>query len=165
MKELFLGTSQGREVRLPAQALLRHGVCLGSSGSGKTVACKVMVEEFLAQGIPVIAVDPQGDIASLANLADPEDVVAQGTPLSCYTAYAENAEVVVWTPASALAVPLSINPLAVTASQSEETSEEERLRDRNFAAEALTDLLGFDLRQDKGRSVTALFGLLLAHAA
>ncbi len=165
MKDLFLGTSKGHDVTLPARVLLRHGVCLGSSGSGKTVACKVIVEECLAKGIPVIAVDPQGDIASLANLADPDEVVAKGTPLSCHTAYANHAEVVVWSPASAIAVPLSINPLAVTATQSELTSEEERLRDRNFAAEALTDLLGFDLANDKGRSVTALFSLLLGHAA
>ncbi|TNE45185.1 MAG: DUF853 family protein [Deltaproteobacteria bacterium] len=164
MQELHLGKSQGKPVTLPASTLLRHAVCLGSSGSGKTVACKVMVEEWLAQGLPVIAVDPQGDIASLANMGDAEEVEQRGTSLEKYKAYEDKAEVVVWTPASAVGVPLSVNPLAMTTS-SQDTSEEERVRDRSFAAEALTDLLGYDLPSDKGRSVTALFGLLLGHAS
>ena len=43
----------------------KHMVCLGSSGSGKTISCKVICEEMIRKGIPVIAIDPQGDIASL----------------------------------------------------------------------------------------------------
>lgn len=164
MQELLLGKSEGKDVTLPAATLLRHAVCLGSSGSGKTVACKVMVEEWLAQGLPVIAVDPQGDIASLANMGDPEEVQKRGTSLDKYKAYEDKAEVVVWTPASAVGVPLSVNPLAMT-SNSGSASEEEQVRDRSFAAGALTDLLGYDLPSDKGRSVTAMFGLLLGHAA
>jgi hypothetical protein len=41
-------------------------MALGSSGSGKTVFCKVLVEEAALRGVPVIAIDPQGDLASLA---------------------------------------------------------------------------------------------------
>src|SRR5215475_5086203 len=70
---LWLGTRRGGpgEVALPVRALLRHAIALGSSGSGKTVFCKVVVEEAVRRGIPVIAIDPQGDIASLALGADP----------------------------------------------------------------------------------------------
>ncbi|HKE20545.1 MAG TPA: helicase HerA-like domain-containing protein [Kofleriaceae bacterium] len=56
----------GEPVQLPVQALLRHVMALGSSGSGKTVFCKVLAEEAALRGIPVIAIDPQGDLASLA---------------------------------------------------------------------------------------------------
>src|SRR5579864_4222255 len=74
MSDLFLGrTPANEEVRLPLNALLRHAVCLGSAGSGKTVTCKVLCEEFIRQGIPIIAVDPQGDIDSLGQLADEEE--------------------------------------------------------------------------------------------
>src|SRR5688500_1476313 len=56
----------GEPVTLPPAALLRHVMALGSSGSGKTVFCKVLVEEAALRGVPVIAIDPQGDLASLA---------------------------------------------------------------------------------------------------
>ena len=56
----------GEPVTLPVAALLRHVMALGSSGSGKTVFCKVLVEEAALRGVPVIAIDPQGDLASLA---------------------------------------------------------------------------------------------------
>src|SRR5258708_22424106 len=113
MSELLLGrSSTGDDVRLPLNALLRHAVCLGSAGSGKTVTCKVLCEEFIRQGIPVIAVDPQGDIASLGLLGDEAETVARGTAAEVRSAYTANLEVVVWTAGSTLGVPLSVNPLA-----------------------------------------------------
>lgn len=166
MTDIFLGcTATGDEVRLPFSAMLRHAVCLGSAGSGKTVTCKVLCEEFVRQGVPVIAVDPQGDIASLGQFADEADVVGRGTPAEIRRGYAEKAEVVVWTPGSALGVPLSVNPLAATRGREAGASEEEVLRERSFAAEALADMAGFDLRSPEGRTVTTLFSLVIAHAA
>ena len=42
-------------------------VCVvGPKGSGKTVLCKIVVEEAVRCGIPVICIDPQGDLCSLA---------------------------------------------------------------------------------------------------
>lgn len=163
MTELFLGrTAAGADVRLPASALLRHVVCLGSSGSGKTVTCKAVCEELIRNDVPVIAVDPQGDIASLAEIADEASVVAHNTPAEVRATFAAKAEVVVWTPGSALGVPLSVNPLAATRGSG---GAEEVLRERNFAAEAIADLAGFDLRSAEGRTVTTVFSLLLEHAA
>ena len=63
----------GEPVHLPVEALLRHVMALGSSGSGKTVFCKVLAEEAALRGIPVIAIDPQGDLASLALALAPEE--------------------------------------------------------------------------------------------
>lgn len=164
MTELFLGRASTGEVRLPLKALLRHVVCLGSSGSGKTVTCKVLCEELIRLGIPIIAVDPQGDIASLGVLGQEQDVAAKGTPVEIFTSFRDRAEVVVWTPGSALGVPLAVNPLA-SISELKGVSEDDILRERGFAAEALADLAGFDLRSAKGRTVTTLFSLLLEHAA
>src|SRR3954452_19989536 len=107
MNDLLLGRSPaGAEVRLPVNAMLRHAVCLGSAGSGKTVTCKVLCEEFIRQGLPVIAVDPQGDIASLGLIGDEAETVARGTPAEVRAGYADKLEIVVWTPGSALGVPL-----------------------------------------------------------
>ncbi len=168
---LLIGRSGGSELRLPPEALLRHAVVLGSSGSGKTVACKAIVEECVRAGIPVIAVDPQGDIASLAEVAGEADVVARGTPAEVRAEFAARAEVVVWTPGSALGVPVSVHPLAATAAAGAPgasgvppLAEEEALREAAFASEALADAAGFDLRSEEGRTVAAIFGLAIRHA-
>jgi DNA helicase HerA-like ATPase len=162
MTDLLLGRSSTNEdVRLPLNTLLRHAVCLGSAGSGKTVTCKVLCEEFIRQRIPVIAVDPQGDIASLGQIGDEADCVARGTPAEVRSSYADKLEIAVWTPGSALGVPLSVNPLAGTRGKADGVSDEDLLRERGFAAEALADLAGFDLRAAEGRAVATLFSLVM----
>src|SRR5690349_15526402 len=57
---------RGAPVELDADALVRHAFVCGASGGGKTVFCKGLVEEAVMAGIPVIAVDFKGDLASLA---------------------------------------------------------------------------------------------------
>lgn len=72
---LLLGRSRRDDapIELPMSALLRHVMALGSSGSGKTVLCKVLVEEVVRQGLPALCIDPQGDLCSLAlGASDPE---------------------------------------------------------------------------------------------
>ncbi len=48
-----------------ARHLTTHGVILGMTGSGKTGAGIVLLEEALLQGIPILALDPKGYIANL----------------------------------------------------------------------------------------------------
>ena len=45
--------------------LVTHGVVLGMTGSGKTGLCLALLEEAAMDGIPVIAIDPKGDIGNL----------------------------------------------------------------------------------------------------
>jgi hypothetical protein len=45
--------------------LVTHGVCVGMTGSGKTGLCLSLLEEAAIDGIPVIAVDPKGDLGNL----------------------------------------------------------------------------------------------------
>jgi len=45
--------------------LVTHGVCVGMTGSGKTGLCLAVIEEAAIDGIPVIAVDPKGDLGNL----------------------------------------------------------------------------------------------------
>jgi hypothetical protein len=54
-----------RPVLYDVRHLTTHGVILGMTGSGKTGAGIVLLEEALLQGIPVLALDPKGDIANL----------------------------------------------------------------------------------------------------
>ncbi|MEQ1567557.1 MAG: helicase HerA-like domain-containing protein, partial [Myxococcota bacterium] len=57
---------RGEPVELDADALVRHAFVCGASGAGKTVFSKGLVEEAALAGIPVVAVDLKGDLASLA---------------------------------------------------------------------------------------------------
>ena len=45
--------------------LLTHGVCVGMTGSGKTGLCISIIEEAAIDGVPVIAIDPKGDLGNL----------------------------------------------------------------------------------------------------
>lgn len=48
--------------------LRTHGVVVGMTGSGKTGLCLVLLEELARAGVPVIAIDPKGDLANLGLL-------------------------------------------------------------------------------------------------
>lgn len=49
-----------------ASDLTTHGVVFGMTGSGKTGLCIGLLEEAIKEDIPVIIVDPKGDVANLA---------------------------------------------------------------------------------------------------
>ncbi len=45
--------------------LVTHAVCVGMTGSGKTGLCITLLEEAAMDSVPVIAIDPKGDLANL----------------------------------------------------------------------------------------------------
>jgi hypothetical protein len=45
--------------------LMTHAVCVGMTGSGKTGLCLALLEEAAIDGVPVIAIDPKGDLGNL----------------------------------------------------------------------------------------------------
>jgi DNA helicase HerA-like ATPase len=81
--ELYLGKrveakspSLGPRLELDPSDLLTHGLIVGMTGSGKTGLAIVLVEEVLRQGVPVIAIDPKGDLANLLLLFDGLDAAS-----------------------------------------------------------------------------------------
>ncbi len=48
-----------------AKDLTTHAVCVGMTGSGKTGLAISIIEEAAIDGIPVIAIDPKGDLGNL----------------------------------------------------------------------------------------------------
>ncbi|MBC8262995.1 MAG: DUF853 family protein [Anaerolineales bacterium] len=60
------GQALGDLFFLPARDLLTHVMILGVTGSGKTVLGKILIEEAAMKGIPSIAIDLKGDLASIA---------------------------------------------------------------------------------------------------
>ncbi|TNE92556.1 MAG: DUF853 family protein [Deltaproteobacteria bacterium] len=64
--DLETGAPTGADVTFKADRLTSHAVCLGMTGSGKTGMCVVLLEELALQGVPLIVIDPKGDMANLA---------------------------------------------------------------------------------------------------
>jgi hypothetical protein len=62
--------SLGATIHLDSADLLTHGLIVGMTGSGKTGAAITLIEEVLKQGVPVIAIDPKGDLGNLLLLFD-----------------------------------------------------------------------------------------------
>ncbi|MEJ2504586.1 MAG: ATP-binding protein [Gemmatimonadota bacterium] len=59
------GDRTGTPVILPTHHLTTHGVIVGMTGSGKTGLGVVMLEEALLAGVPVLVLDPKGDMGNL----------------------------------------------------------------------------------------------------
>ncbi len=73
-----------------AKDLVTHAVCVGMTGSGKTGLGLTVIEEAAIDNIPVLAIDPKGDLSNLlltfpsltgsdfAPWVDPSDASARG---------------------------------------------------------------------------------------
>lgn len=69
-RELYLGrTVEDREpLKLDPDQFVTHGVILGMTGSGKTGLAIGLLEEMVQAKVPVIAIDPKGDLPNLGLL-------------------------------------------------------------------------------------------------
>jgi len=78
MPKMFLGrivdpaSGQVTEEALEHEpdGLVTHAITLGMTGSGKTGLCVGMLEELVLAGVPLIIIDPKGDMANLALVFD-----------------------------------------------------------------------------------------------
>lgn len=159
--QIILGKGAQEPLGLSLKTLQRHFACFGSSGSGKTVASKVLIEELARKGIPIIAFDPQGDIASLALLEDADEVTNRGTDPSIQIDFANNVEVVIWTPGSSKGLPLCINPLQFDGFS--ELNFEDKTRSFSSIAKNIASLVGYDLDSDDGKSAEAVLAVVFEH--
>jgi hypothetical protein len=159
---LFLGktVADHTEVLLPVQAFKRHFMALGGSGSGKTVLCKCVIEEAVRNGVPVLVVDPQGDISSLAIKGDVEELMQHGTEAEVQDGFFGRARVAIFTPASNRAIPICVNPFK---SPSQGLPHEEAVQAIDLTADSLAGFLGYDLNGDAGKSAKAYIFTILEY--
>ena len=63
--DLKRGETAATPLLYDSKDLTTHAVCVGMTGSGKTGLCLALMEEAALNGIPVLAIDPKGDLANL----------------------------------------------------------------------------------------------------
>jgi hypothetical protein len=63
--DIKTGTTLDEPVLYDSRDLVTHAVCIGMTGSGKTGLCLGLIEEAAIDGVPVIAIDPKGDLGNL----------------------------------------------------------------------------------------------------
>ena len=66
-KKYDLATRSLRDelVNYESKDLVTHALCVGMTGSGKTGLCLSLLEEAAIDGVPVICIDPKGDLGNL----------------------------------------------------------------------------------------------------
>ncbi len=106
-----LNGQQTTSLSIPLEVLTKHTVILASSGAGKTVLVRRLVEEAALQGIPAIVVDCANDLARLGDRwpQPPTALTAQDREKA--ERYYHRTEVVVWTPGREAGNPMTLNPL------------------------------------------------------
>ncbi len=143
----------GKGMKYPLETLKKHFICLGSTGSGKTVLSKALIEEAAINGIPSIIVDPQGDLASLAIPAEDDKADKKRVEL-----FREKANVVVFTPTSSKGIPICVNPLKLP---KKDIEKEDAVSILNQISSSVAKLSGYDLDKDAGKNAQAVLYLLL----
>jgi hypothetical protein len=83
----------GARLDLDPTDLLTHGLIVGMTGSGKTGLAIALIEEALKQGVPVIAIDPKGDLGNLLLLFERLDAASFAPWIDPDAAHREGKEV------------------------------------------------------------------------
>ena len=103
-------TDEGRPVSLPLSALPTHVAVVGAAGSGKTWMAKVVVEEAIRLGVPVLAVDPQGDLVQFLRPAIERDDLSPELQ-ALRRDFLARVEPRDWTPGASHGLRLSLDPI------------------------------------------------------
>ncbi|HSR96196.1 MAG TPA: helicase HerA-like domain-containing protein, partial [Kofleriaceae bacterium] len=114
-ERLLLSRTGGRDVALPVTTLNTHVAVVGAAGSGKTWMAKAIAEGAIAAGVPVIAIDPQGDLVQFLHRRAardlPRDLVGP------YDEFWDRVEPRVFTPGTSHGIRLALDPIRVPSPQ------------------------------------------------
>ena len=151
-KGLFLGERRdtGDIVQIDKMVLARHAAMLGSTGSGKTVMAKTVIEEATLAGIPSLILDPQGDLARLALAINEGELIEQGGDIGRMKKLMSKMEVRIWTPLRSKGLPLCIDPFR---SPPADLDPEEAITAWDMVAAGFSNLAGFDVEKTQGKVV------------
>ena len=161
-KGMLLGTRRddGSRIDIDPMVLARHAAMLGSTGSGKTVMAKALIEEAALAGIPSLIIDPQGDLARLALSIDENDLLENDGDVERMKKLKEKIEVRIWTPLRSKGLPLCIDPFR---SPPPGLDAEEAITAWDMVAAGFSNLAGFDVEKTQGKVVKPFLYEVLVH--
>jgi len=151
-KGLFLGSRRdtGQPIDIAPQVLARHGAMLGSTGSGKTVMAKALIEEAALAGIPSLIIDPQGDLARLALGIAPAELEEKDGDVARAKQLLDMCEIRIWTPLRSKGLPLCIDPFRAPPA---DLDPEEAITAWDMVAAGFANLAGYDVEKAQGKTV------------
>jgi DNA helicase HerA-like ATPase len=117
-------------------ALPTHVAVVGAAGSGKTWMAKVVAEEAVRLGVPVLAIDPQGDLVQFLR-PGPEPPGLSDEDRGFRRAFLDRVEPRIWTPGSSHGHRLSLDPIHLAG-----RGELERIADSDRREEEWEAMLG-----------------------
>ena len=161
--EIGINRDTGEVVDLPTSILRNHVAMLGANGSGKTVAAKIIIEEATLAGIPSIIIDPQGDLARMAQPGDPDVISEMGGSLEKLEEWKNKAEIRIWTPGKNKGIQVCVNPF--TPPRGEYKEEDNIVEAWDVMASGFTTLSGYNLKTSRGGQVRAFLNELFIEFA
>ncbi|UGT42161.1 DUF87 domain-containing protein [Nocardia yamanashiensis] len=105
------GVSGGSPFRISLAQLRKHTALYASSGSGKTVFLKRLIETVALQGVSSIVVDTNNDLAQLGDRWQSPPPGWNSADDTRSERFFADTEVVIWTPRRETGRPLALNPL------------------------------------------------------
>jgi hypothetical protein len=157
-----LGTRRdnNESLNVDSQILARHAAMLGSTGSGKTVMAKALIEECTIDEIPSLIIDPQGDLARLCLNAKDKKIKEQNGDVGQAKIFREKAEVRIWTPLRKKGLPICIDPFQVPTA---DLDQEESITAWDMVAAGFTALADYDMEKPAGKQVRIYLYEILIH--
>ncbi|MBO3735475.1 ATP-binding protein [Glycomyces niveus] len=108
---LGLDAESSAPIAIGVSALAKHTAVFAGSGSGKTAKLRRLIEQCALRGISVIVLDPNNDLARLADPWPEPPPSWHDGDAAMAERFLEATEVVVWTPGRQTGRPLSFRPL------------------------------------------------------
>ena len=158
--DLGVRRDNDEKLEINSQILARHAVMLGSTGSGKTVMAKALIEECTIDEIPSLIIDPQGDLARLCLNAKDKDIKGKKGDTAQAKIFREKAEVRIWTPLRKKGLPICIDPFQIPSAN---LDQEESITAWDMVAAGFTALADYDMEKPTGKQVRTYLYEILIH--
>jgi hypothetical protein len=160
---LWVGMRDDRPVVAATDILNTHVAVVGAAGSGKTWTAKVIAEEAIRSGAPVLAIDPQGDLVQFLRRRD--EATIEPSLRDAYREFWDRVEPRVYTPGSSHARRLTLSPIRLPTDEdlaAFENLARRKEEETSVLQTVANNLAGLaNLRGDRDSAETFLYRILL----